>query len=134
MFVSLFASSTGNRQMENLLIRLFRNYLHPGIIFLTCLLFVAKGTHALDWKNSEEFIANKICRQVENCDHITLQSTQLVTPTARSQSIWNVYAKESTSLSQKQSLGTALILANRKTSMVLLNTLFQSAEPKIYVY
>ena len=120
--------------MENPLICLFRNYLHPGIIFLTCLLFVTKGTHALDWQNSEEFIANKICHQVENCDHIAVRSTQLVSPTAHVQSIWNVYAKESKFLSQKQSLGTALVLANRKTSMVLLNTLFQSAEPKIYVY
>jgi hypothetical protein len=52
-----------------------------------------------------------------------------VTPTARSQSIWNVY-QESTSLSQKQFLGTALILANRKTSMALLRILFQSANLK----
>lgn len=120
--------------MENTHIQHFRNYLQPGLIAATCVLFFIKGCHGMDWRGGDEVIANRMCSQFENCDHITVQSTQLATPTGHSQSVWNVYAKGETSLSQKQFLGTALILANRKSSMALLRILFQSSEPKIYVY
>jgi hypothetical protein len=53
-----------------------RDYFSPPAFFFY------KGMHGMDWRGGEEFIANRMCRQFENCDHITVQSTQLATPTA----------------------------------------------------